>query len=520
MRRIATQVGLALLVALVAVAVQAPILLTGAAADDHLVLGRADSVTDALRGDLLGRPLSAGGTYRPLWQVIVAAIGDDARALHAVSIGLFAVCAVFVWVLARGLLAPGRSVVAGLVFAAYPRHAEAVAMISHGGDLLGVALVLLTLVIGRAGGRRWRALVAVPCAVAALAASPLALAAGPLAVLFASRRPTVDGDSARSGRLTGVAIIAAHAAALAAVAVATGTLAPWSEEHVTPARILASITSAGATAVTPPGVDPLDLLPVAVAGLLVAAGVVVAALVIVARRPARRRAVLVGAAIAAVGLLPALPQVIDVRSSTGERSILLASVGLALVVAAVLPRNRSAGVALATAIVIASAVASAIQAERWRQAERLADRTVATIAAATVDGSAVVLLDAPTSVDGAAIFANAGSLLAALEHETGRRPALTWCAGLRASSYLAGRVATDVDSRLAATGAATFDLPAPWSDGRAALTPDCEVIPLTRPRIDLAAAIAIRYAYPPKRRPCVALWYDGRAYRTADCRTT
>ncbi len=102
---------------------------------------------------------SDAGVYRPLAIVSYAldwrVSGGDARWFHAMNIVWNAVVCVLVWLLAAQLLAPAGALAAGLVFAVHPVHVESVANVVGRAECMAAAFVLGALLAHRK--RSWLA---------------------------------------------------------------------------------------------------------------------------------------------------------------------------------------------------------------------------------------------------------------------------------------------------------------------------------------------------------------------------
>jgi protein O-mannosyl-transferase len=188
-----------LLVALVAVVAVAPALDGRFIYDDQYYLVG----NPAVRGEASPWTTPLGSPQQALWRpltVVSFALqwqGPEAAGpLRAVNVALHALTAVLLLLLARRLGLPGEvAVLAALLFAVHPVHAEAVAWVSGRAELLAAALVFASWLAWLAPGR----LAAVACAVLFAAAllskenalvAPLLFAAGDVLI---RRRPVARG---------------------------------------------------------------------------------------------------------------------------------------------------------------------------------------------------------------------------------------------------------------------------------------------------------------------------------------
>src|SRR5262245_12176897 len=198
-----------LLVVLAAVLAVAPALDGRFIYDDQYYLVE----NPAVRGESSPWTTPLGSPAQALWRPLTVATfalqwnGPEAAGpLRAVNVALHALTAVLLLLLARRLGLPGEAaVLAALLFAVHPVHAEAVAWVSGRAELLAAALVLASWLSYLAPG----GLAAATCAACFGAAllckenalvAPLLFAAGDVLIL---RRPVARG------RLAALAVVAA-----------------------------------------------------------------------------------------------------------------------------------------------------------------------------------------------------------------------------------------------------------------------------------------------------------------------
>jgi protein O-mannosyl-transferase len=314
---------------------------------------------------------------------------------HVVNIALYAAVSASVYALARRLVSPGAALIAGLLFAVDPVHVEVVANCIGQSELLAaLAVIAATLVYldhrETARGRWTIALlyaagilikehaVVLPALLAAaevtvvrderprrarlpalrsLAVALLVALGGCLALRYAAIG-TVLGDSPDP--------MLAHVSWLTRCWTMLGVATQWARLLVWPARLSFSYN--------PPAVPiRASLDGVACLGALIIAGVV--GLAVYARR--RAPAVTFGIAWIAILLLPISNLLFVSGVLLTERSLFLPSVGAALAVGGALavlgdrPALRRVSTALATVLVIAGVVRSAVRQPVWHDDHRL-----------------------------------------------------------------------------------------------------------------------------------------------------
>ncbi len=126
-----------------------PSLWAGYLADDFVMLRTINVLHLPLQAfthnDIGG---TVGHPYRPLWVLANGAINrltSSSVAHHLFNVALYAVAAVLVVVIADRFVERRVAVLAGVLFALYPRHAEAVAWIAGSTDLLAGFFTLAAL---------------------------------------------------------------------------------------------------------------------------------------------------------------------------------------------------------------------------------------------------------------------------------------------------------------------------------------------------------------------------------------
>jgi Tfp pilus assembly protein PilF len=304
------------------------------------------------------RGMVASNYYRPAfgaaYSLIARGFGISAKAFHAASIALHLAVTLLVAFGARRLIAdPGKRTAgalaagaAGLLFAVYPAHAEAVAWVGGQADLLTALFALLALLAYLAfkdGGRRYLGWLG-PLAylLACLAKEPgtaLLLVLGAVEVSEWRREGTVWTALQRgTGRLAPYLLVLALYFALRLNAL--GSFSPRSYE-VTASPTGAFAYAAGLLArylgflAVPFPVQllagipaPALLSPIAMAGLAAAAAIV-AGLAAAAWRGRGRREIVVPLAVIVAFVLPVLAANSIGGSNFAERYLYLPSAGLA-----------------------------------------------------------------------------------------------------------------------------------------------------------------------------------------------
>jgi tetratricopeptide (TPR) repeat protein len=211
-----------LLVGALAFAVYANSLRNGFVWDDPIILSRQLVVFRTV-GDVLAPPRDipqfSPDYYRPLtigsYLLDRAVGGAEPFAYHLSVVLAHAAAAVLVYALARQLLAarPAASVgafAAGALFAVHPIHTESVAWAAGRSDVLATAFLIAALLLHARGGSWLASIGAGMCALAALGAKETAIALYPLMLLLDALRPAEAGRS-RTVRLRAYAGPAAAA---------------------------------------------------------------------------------------------------------------------------------------------------------------------------------------------------------------------------------------------------------------------------------------------------------------------
>ena len=353
----------------------APALWGSFVADDYTMLNTVEGLDGPLsafaRNDL--GESGGGHFYRPLWVLLNLALfelfGEEPAAFHVMNVLLFAALTFQVWWLLRRLTAPVPAVVGAAAFAVYPRHAESVAWVSGTTDLLAGVFVLgaLMALLSRRSAN-WRLIVAATLTVLGALSKEVAFVAPALAFVVLAVGP----EDRRDLRVRAPLVLAAVLVPLAALRfVVIDGLGGNTENAVGPLRIIGSAASYAAGALVPHELEVLRRPYLLVIPLALAVAV---ALAVRRLDPGRRRVAVAGLAVFAIALVPVVAEPMDLNNASGERLLLIPSVGLALLVA-VLVRVR-VGLALAPLLLGLCLIA----AFNWERAGSLADRTVSDVA--------------------------------------------------------------------------------------------------------------------------------------------
>ena len=402
-------------------------------ADDYSMLHTVDGLDGPLsafaRND---RGESGGGHfYRPLWVLLNLALferfGEEPAAFHVVNVLLFAAVTFQVWWLLRRLTAPVPAVVGAAAFAVYPRHAESVAWVSGTTDLLAGVFVLgalMALLSRRSAG--WRLSVAATLTVLGALSKEIAFVTPALAFAVLAVGPADRRDL----RMKAPLVLAAVLVPLAVLRfVVIDGIGGNTENAVGPLRIAGSAGSYALGALAPHELEVLRRPYL----LLIPLALVVAGAVVVRRLdPDRRRLAVAGLAMFAIALVPVVAEPMDLNNASGERLLLIPSVGLALVVAT-LVRVRVA-VALAPLLLGLSLLA----AFNWERAGSLADQTVSDVASLVPPGTGITLLSTPDGYRNAHVFPN--SLDLAVRRQRPRTGAVSVCAPVLVTSVDSGSI--------------------------------------------------------------------------------
>jgi hypothetical protein len=505
--------GGVVLLSAAAAAVWLPALWSGFVADDYLDLTVADRWQGA--GYAFHHDTSPlGGNahfYRPLWMVWNAALhdvlGGRAAAYHAINLALFALATAEVWLLVRRLGFGRPAWIAAAAFALYPRHGESVAWITGSTDLTATVLALGTLLVLLAEWPAW-AQVPVEAALAAAAAltKEVAYVTSVLALLLAwwarTRRQLV---------VAGAIVLAQIGVLIARTAVLHGiggyTEYPWRAK-----RLVFVFVSYVVGSVSPPQLE-LTRHPWLLLFPLLALGFVVwRTRTLVRQRDPRLRLLGLGAAWYLVGLGPAINIAIDLNNASGDRLLFLPSVGLALVLGALLDLEPARVLAAAG---VGAAALTVWAAYDWVGAGRMAHRVVDGAVALGPRNGELMLLTEPETYRAALVFPAPIFLDAAVQLRDRPDLVTAFCVQMQVRDDRPGQVRVQRVSGgylLHAGSGAPFDVPVLRT--AAPLSPDCPYdahSPLRHPGVTQTAV-----AHPaPARQPAVLVYFDGHGLKRA-----
>jgi hypothetical protein len=459
----------------------------------------------------LGEGGSSGHFYRPVWVAwnwaIYKLFGADAVAFHLGSFLLFAALTLEVWALVRLLAGEPAAWVAGFTFALWPRHGEAVAWLGGSPDLPAPLLTVAALLWLYAIRRPWLAIAgAAVLGGAAALGKEIAFVAPLLAavLLFAYPRERVRW-------LAPFAIAAAQLVVLIVRWQVVGGFGGYGYP-LRASRVAAAVASYVLAAVTPPQLELGQALPFFLCALVVL-GLVVAGVVSLYRRreSERLRLAAVGGAWFAISLLPLVTLTVDLNDSNGERLLMLASVGVAMVGGALVDLRARWTLAAAAVVLGALCLTSAYT---WVVAGRAERRIIREAVALGPPNSELVFLSAPSSYRNAHLFPQPTMDYAL---QAAGRPDLTsaFCVQLHLRHVDRGlasvRTLTPGQVFAVSTHGGT-GIDVPFLRAATALTGECGYQPMSSggwpPGLDPSAVV-----HPTPSRPATIVWFDGHDVR-------
>ena len=256
--------------------------------------------------------------------------------------------------------------------------------------------------------------------------------------------------------------------------------------------------------------EPIFALPVVLLAL------VVWRVIVLRRRGAADdvHVVLIGAAWFVVALLPLASLPVDLNNANGERNLLLASVGLALAVAGLIPVPRRVGATVAAGAAICGLGALTLyNSFDWIEAGRLSKRLVPAAAAMAPPGGELILLSQPEGYRTAHVFIG-GDLSREFRYR-GIDKTVAFCAPVELRAVRPGEVRFSPSGSAYRGGSgwsAAFDFPVLHS--AAGLTGECSYARSggpSPPGLGLRALVTPN----PSRKPVVYAYFDGREHGTA-----
>jgi len=494
-----------------------PSLWAGFLADDFVML-RTTSVLHLpwqafVRTDIGG---TQGHPYRPIWVVVMGALNwissDSAVAHHALNIVLYAASAVLVIVIAGRFAARRVAVLAGVAFALYPRHGEAVAWNAGSTDVIAGVLALGSLAALTAeGAPAWGLVVCVASGVAAALSKETAFALPALAVVLVAARWTIEDPSLRRRRVAGIVALTVALAAVFVVRIVVvhglgnDVTEPFGAHRfvvVVASYLIATASTSHLLVLRHPALLGVPL----VVGALLVLG---AFLTFRSSDGTRKRLLVVGALWFVVSLVPLYNNAVNLNTANGERLLYLPSVGTALVFAAVaapLLDMRLGRWAMGALAVVALGLCL-VESLDYVTAGTIRDRVVADALRLTPKRGTVVLLNVPDSYRSARLF---GAGFAEAMARSGR-PHLTVlvCAPSVVETRTAQPVRFSGQPGGQVLAHATPDLPFDTPEsGRGISTSGCVYGPAPGGRLARGLGTDVLLTPAPAPNP-LYLWFDG-----------
>jgi hypothetical protein len=369
-----------------------------------------------------------------------------------------------------------------------------------------VAAALGALLCLRARRPLWLRILAVTALTAAAALAKEVAFVLPLLALLLVRR--------RDERALPIAMLLVVAGVFAGRYAAIGGIGGYSSYPWTPLRMIGAAGSYALASTTPPSVPAFHFQLV----FLVPAAVLALAAwrlrVLWKRRDEAVRLVGVGFVWFVVAILPLLSLPVDLNNANGERNLLLASVGLALALAGLLPPLRFPTTGVAVAAGLAGALALSLYSSfDWIDAGRLTQRLVPVAEALAPPGGELVLLSAPESYRTAHVFTG-GDLSEVLDYRgrTGFTTAICVPVNVRVVRSGEIRFRASGGAYDGATGwGAPFDFPVLHSSG--GLTGECSYSRLPGGPEPPGLGLRALAGPAPSQQPVVLAYFDGRDLR-------
>lgn len=323
-----------------------------------------------------------GGQYRPVGILSFAfdwaMVGDRPAWFHAVNVGWHVAATVLLTRLTLALAGAAAGVAAGLLFAVHPVHVEAVANVVGRLELMATTFGLATLIL-----HRQRSSFAWLTFALAIGSKESALVI-PLLALLLDRVPGAPAPPTRR-LLAGYLVLALAWSAMAAIALRGGPLSTSSAVYaglpllsrwltalsIVPQHLRLLLAPASLSADYEPGVlvAATHVTPMVVAGF-----VIVAAMLGTIAASWRRHPLLAGAlAWVVVAIAPVSNVLVVTGVALAERTLYLASAGVAIVAGLLVGRTRGAGPVIVVGVLaMAGAGRTWTRTPSWRDSRSFA----------------------------------------------------------------------------------------------------------------------------------------------------
>lgn len=487
----------------------------GFIADDYRMLNTVRSVAGLhwlFSHNDLGEGGSSGHFYRPVWVAwnwaIYKLFGADAVAFHFGSFLLFAALTLEVWALVRLLAGEPAAWVAGFAFALWPRHGEAVAWLGGSPDLPAPLLSVSALLWLYAIRRPWLAIAgAAVFGGAAALGKEIAFVLPLLAALLLFAYPRE--------RVRWLAPFAIGAAQLVVLIVrwrVVGGFGGYGYPLRVP-RAAAAVASYVLASATPPQLELAWAAPFFLCAVLVLGFVVWRVVVLHRRREADRlRLAYVGGAWFFVSLLPLVTLTVDLNDSNGERLLMLASVGVAMILGAVV-EPRVTWLSVAAGVLLAALCLTS--AYTWLVAGRVERRVIREAVALAPRNTELILLSAPSSYRNAHLFPQP-TMDYALQDAGRPDVASAFCLQVHLRHVDHGAVSVSTVTPGHVYSVATHDgagIDVPFLRPAGSLTAECQYRPASSggwpPGLDSSAVVQ-----PTPSRPAAIVYFDGHDLRS------
>ena len=502
-----------------------PALWAGFLADDFVMLQtvhRLDLPLQAFTRTDIGT--TRGDPYRPLWLVANGAInrvtGDNALAYHLFSLVLYAAAAVLVVVIAGRFVERPVAVLAGVAFALYPRHAEAVAWIGASPDVMAGILSLAALAaLTVRGAPTWALVASVVLGVAAPLCKESAFALPALALVLVGALWSDDAVPIRRRRAaaTAVLIVGTGVDLLVRTMVVHG-LGDYVGEPfglhrlavVVGSQLLATFTTSQMLVLEHPA---LLVIPVVLAALVVFGAVQT----LRSGDGSRQRLLAVGALWYVLALIPVYNNAVALNNSNGERLLYLPSVGAALVIGAVAApllevRPGRVVLALGAGAAVAACLAASMD---YVTAGVIRDRVVADTSRLAPEHATVVALNIPDSYRSARLLSAGFAQAVAMAGRPDLNVLVCAPSIIETGQSQAVHFTVQPGGELLARSTASLPFETPES-GRSISTSGCVYRPSPLGHLAPGLGTAVLLRLTPTGTDTVYLWFDGVNMRACD----